>query len=381
MPNTLKMRCMLLCAAFTACLTACKPGINQTYTDDADTADETLPSCELEFKNTGGSDEAKTLFNVVRNLSCDKETFKGYLLSGQSVGDLSSLAGNDSLRNYQGLIEDLNTSTDKRIAIASVEMGEKTSDANEATAALNQLSIHAESSGIVSVTWIPLNPFEGANNSAPTAPSDDVDLNKLSDDKNEDLAVYKDYEAQMEAVSKYLSELEKNNIAVLFAPLVKMNKAQYWYGNGNASQTEFRNLWIRTQNYFNRKNSSLVWVYAPEDSATMDEKTALWGYNQQLNIDVIAPWVQDADLKFPHYKEYLEKKIPLGLTRLSHTSTDGQFDNTAYDTRLRSRYPALAYWISDHDSYSLARNRNAADLLKRSNIVTANTLASKGWLE
>ncbi|MDZ7924653.1 MAG: hypothetical protein U5M23_11430 [Marinagarivorans sp.] len=148
-----------LCLSFTAC----KSGYNRLYTSSD--PDENAPPCTENSITDSPSTQAAAVYSLISDLTCKKT--KGYILSGQSLGDGNQINGNDNNKNYATLIDNIARSEKRRIAIASIDYENSAQfSAAELTEANKQLITHANThGGIVSISWTPQNPFPNANNS------------------------------------------------------------------------------------------------------------------------------------------------------------------------------------------------------------------------
>lgn len=375
----------------TACLvTACKAGYNRIY-DNSDPEEET-PDC-IEAPITGtASDETKEVFRLIADLSCER--IEDYVLVGQSLGAGDQIVDNsDDNRSYQALVEGLASKTGRYPAIISIDYEEvEQFDKTALNNAHEQLKAHADSNGIISITWTPFNPWKETSASDPLTPNDDVDLALLyGEDDNS--AAWGRFNSQLTLVSEQLKALSDMKVPVLFSPFPQMNIKERWYGAHNDnSESKFVSLWNHVYNTINdQKPTNLIWVYSPLWGNDLNRKSATWGYPDSSRIDIIGGFAYSNILQLGDYEEYEALNKPLGLTRLApESTTDGSFDNTNYVNLLSSQYPFIAYWIAEHNTpvtnqepikRAIVSNANANELMKDKNTATRETIDAQNWLD
>lgn len=367
-------------------LNGCKSGYNVLYENG--TADEDAPSCNSQPSNTNLSASALRVYDLIVDLSCER--IPDFVLSGQSTGNGNEISGNDNFRSYNALINQLTQDTGNTPAIVAIDY-EKTAQfsSTQLTEANGTLETHHNNSGLVSISWTPLNPW-APNSSNPLAATEDTDLTVLygTDTTN---AVYTAFNDRLTLIIEQLNALDDLNIPVLFSPLPSMNTDEYWYGaHSDNTEAEFRALWQHIYTRVNTQVNNVIWVYAPRSGTTAQRVSALWGYPS--NVDVIAGISLSNEINITDYTSYRDQNKPLGMTRLAPSTADGTFDNTLYASELTGRFPFVAYWIADHDTdnssqpnssdilRSLINNEKEDSLLSNENIATTQTLISEQWL-
>ncbi|HEY7774439.1 MAG TPA: glycosyl hydrolase [Marinagarivorans sp.] len=386
-------------ALVTACasLIACKAGYNHIY-ENSDPDDDAVVRCSGSPITSDPTEKTLALYDAISDLSCiiddDEEAF--YIV-GQSVGNGDEIVSDDSFRNYATLIGSL----DRRIAIASVdyEKSQRYSE-SELKDANDKLIEHAGDGGIVSITWTPLNPWTADNNDIDDklAWSNNTDLPELynAPEEGEESKAYQDFDSQITLVVEMLAELANQNVPVLFAPFPEMNTSAVWYGaqtNADADNTntevKFKALWDRLASAIEAQDlKNILWVYAPSTGIASNRVTATWGYPGSSNTDIVAPVAYTDEVSISDYSTYVDMNKPLGMTRLAPRPLgDGNFDNRNYITQLDASYPAIAYWIAEHDDResndlrSIASNEFANELLRDKRTATIETIKNEEWLK
>ena len=374
-------------ALFCASLGACKAGYNRIYENDI-VIDESVRTCSKTPITTNTSPATLKVFNLISDLSCRQ--IKDYILSGQSLGNGNAINGTNPAYNYATLIDNL-AQTGQSIAVINIDYE---NDNRYSLATLNEanetLIRHAQKSGIISISWTPLNPWSTNNT---LAHSTDVKLtNLISNDPA--LSGQQAFTTQLNNVIQALRRLQENNIPVVFSPFPEMNTAKMWYGAQQANTDgDFKKLWdFVNQQFANAQLNNILWVYAPYTGLASEIKSTTWGYPGDNKIDIIAPISFSDELNISAYEEYVKFNKPMGMTHLAPKTANGKFDNRLYASQLNGRFTNISYWIAAHDDdsngdgtidilRSIYRNEKAAELFNdNSFIATTETIANKSWL-
>lgn len=373
---------------------ACKPGYNRIY-DNSDPDEETRDCVEAPITSTA-SDKTKKVFELVAGLSCDRTNdLKDLVLVGQSLGAGNQIAdATDEDHSYEALAEELADSTGRYPAIISIDYEEV--DRFDETA-LNEaheiLKSHADSDGIVSITWTPLNPWKTSDANEPLTPSsEENDISILyGDDDGSD--AWNRFNTQLTLVSKQLKALSEMGVPVLFSPLPQMNIKERWYGaHEDNSAAKFVSLWNHVYSTINEQQpTNLIWVYSPRWGNINIRKSATWGYPDAGKVDVIGGVIYSNSLEISDYEAYEALDKPIGLTRLApETFVNGTFDNMSYINLLSEEYPFIAYWIAEHNTpvagedsikRAIISNINAEQLMQNNKTATRTTIDTKNWLD
>lgn len=374
-------------SASCAFLLSCKSGYNRLY-EDSD-PDENAPVCSGNPSNGSLSDSGVKVYDLISDLSCEK--IEDYVLSGQSVGFGNEAGDDDEYRNYETLVEQLASDTDKTVAVISIDY-EKTElfTSGELDEANEVLIKHHDKGGLVSISWTPQNPWVDTQ-SDKLSPIDDSDLAILYGDDADDEA-YIAFNDRLTLVIEKLKALEDKNIPVLFSPFPEMNTTTYWYGaHDDNTEVKFKALWKHVYTAVNAKVDNVLWVYAPRSGTTSQRVSALWGY--PANLDIISGISYSDEVNISDYDKYRDQDKPMGMTRLAPATSDGTFDNNKYVTELTDRYPYIAYWIAEHDTdnsddagtdniqRSIYRNTKANELMNASDVASAETIVEEQWLK
>lgn len=357
-----------LCAGllFTA---GCKTGYNRTYSR---AKDPDPPPCATNMANALASNEARTVFKMLASLTCADTRSDGYLM-GQNAGFGNQLV-EDANRGYERLFEGLDDATTHKPAVLSIDYEhDRIFSADELLEANDQLKIHWDEGGIVSISWMPLSPWvaepaAGQPSSLLYANAGDVDLADLLDDSTE---VYEAWTEKLDQIAAALQDLKDQNVPVLWRPLPEMNKNIYWWGTQASNPTSatdaslFTDVWEDMYDYLTKTKglNNLIWVYSPGESptnTTSREKDVGWAYPGEDFVDVVAGITRSDSLQIKDYQALVDLERPVGMAEYSPTpaevggtlsGTVKAFDARTYADRLHGSYKAVSYWVSWH-SYS-----------------------------
>lgn len=360
----------ILCAGLLF-IAGCKTGYNRTYNRSKD---PNPPPCATQTSNPNATSEARDVFDMLAGLTCAKTSVDGYLM-GQNAGFGNQVA-EDGNRGYEHLFAGLDDATTHTPAVLSIDYEhDQVFSADELLEANDQLKIHWDEGGIVSVSWMPLSPWvpepaAGQPSTLLFANAGTVDLADLLDDTT---AVYDEWTQKLDQVAVALKDLQDQGVPVLWRPLPEMNKDLYWWGT-QASNPEsatdaklFIDIWQDMYEYLTETKglNNLLWVYSPGESpssTTSREKPVTWAYPGDDFVDVVAGITRNDSLQIKDYQALVDLKRPLGMAEYSPTPSEvggtesgtiKTFDARTYADRLSGSYKAVSYWVSWH-SYSYA---------------------------
>lgn len=351
-------------------IAGCKTGYNRTYNRSKD---PNPPPCATQTSNPNATNEARDVFNMLAGLTCAKTSVDGYLM-GQNAGFGNQVA-EDGNRGYEHLFLGLDDATTHTPAVLSIDYEhDQVFSADELLEANDQLKIHWDEGGIVSVSWMPLSPWL----QDPTAPSREfanAGTVNLADLLNDTTAAYDAWTEKLDQVAVALKDLQDQNVPVLWRPLPEMNKDLYWWGTqasnpSNATDAKlFIDVWQDMYDYLTETKglNNLLWVYSPGESpssTTSREKPVAWAYPGDDFVDVVAGITRRDTLDINDYQALVDLKRPVGMAEYSPTpaedggtesGTSKKFDARLYADRLNSSYKAVSYWVSWH-TYSYTKN-------------------------
>ena len=380
-----------------ASLQGCKTGYNRTYNYATDT---NPPDCAT--ANGHLSADGLKVFNLLKDFTCAGRKADGYLVGqnlgyGNEINNPESLTNNDvDNHSYQRLIEGFDDITSHTPAVVSIDYEYKRLY-SEATLekANGKLKQHWDAGGLVSISWMPLNPWEndfsdisgnpGTSMDVFAPEAGNIDLADLWDDTTD---VYEVWHKKLDAMAVALNELKDDGVVVLWRPLPEMNTDTYWWGTGASDPVDnsnggdlYKTLWKNMFDYFKDKGvDNLLWVYSPAPSS--DEYSINWAYPGEKFVDVVAGIARNNELNIKDYQDMVDLGRPVAMAEyspnpasdsvkslVSAESDRGTFDNATYADRLNGSYPAVAYWVSWHSS--------ALDDETRSNLALVDNLNSK----
>lgn len=405
-----------------AALQGCKTGYNRTNTGSSDA---NPPECATTPADSNLSDQGLKVFNLVAGLTCaNKDYADGYLV-GQSLGSGNQLnlelgANDPNNHSYERLINGFDNITTHRPAIAAIDY-ESTqlfteTELKEANLTLKE---HWDAGGLVSISWMPLSPWQNdfADIEGNRGTADDrlfdaasgIDLADLLDNSTD---VYNVWRNKLNAMAVTLKDLQDKGVVVLWRPLPEMNNDTYWWGteasnpSGKATEAKlYTDLWVDMFEFFTEFEGgalhNLLWVYSPGE--TQSEYAITWGYPGDEYVDVVAGIARNDQLSIKDYNALVALGRPVAMAEYSPNSASdlvsspitnanerGSFDNLTYADRLKESYPAVAYWISNHSglvdtntrsNLALVDNQNAKGLMERNYIFSVEKMVDKKMRE
>jgi mannan endo-1,4-beta-mannosidase len=346
-------------------LAGCKTGFNRTYSRSKD---PNPPPCATQTSNSKATNEARIVFDLLAGLTCSQTKAEGFLM-GQNAGFGNQLVENSN-RSYERLFEGLDDATTHTPAVLSIDYEhDQIFSADELLEANDQLKIHWDAGGLVSVSWMPLSPWvqDPTVSALLYGSAGAVDLADLLDDST---AVYEVWTEKLDQIAVALKDLQDQGVPVLWRPFPEMNKNIYWWGTQASNPpaatdaTLFIDVWKDMYDYLTETKglNNLLWVYSPgespSDTSTGEEGVA-WAYPGDDFVDVVAGITRLDSLQIKDYQELVDLKRPVGMAEYSPTPSEvggtisgtKTFDASAYADRLNGSYKAVSYWVSWH-SYS-----------------------------
>ncbi len=369
----------------TTALAGCKPGFNETYSD-ATTNGKNNPPCNPAPVDSAANAQAKKVLRLVATFSCEDKAQFNRVLAGQHLGSADAVLNQNA---YNQLFDGFSRSGTTPAVLSVDYGGDQTYSQSQLITLNSTLKNHWNKNGLVSIRWMPKNPWETGFT---TAYSNSVSLKKLTQDSQS--TDYKNWRSQLDDIAAALKDLQDHNVAVLWQPFPLMNSPSVWWGSqastGEGKETDFETLWQDTYNYLRNTKGlhNLIWVFAPGDTTLeAGNKPINWGLLES-HVDILAPVVRNDSLSLRDYDDMINTNKPLALSELSpsYTSSAGgnsqQFDTLQYKTKLTDTYPFIAYWISWHNPtlgdkvhyLALTSNKNAASLLQNNSVITTEKI-------
>ena len=367
----------------------------------------TLSCAEISPSNQEAAPTTRKLLQLLMDYSCGRE--EGVLV-GQNAGHGSQIADPENSMSYHQLVESLVAQTGQAPALLGLDYGHDRIFTIEELGQANQvLTDHWNQGGIVTINWVPMNPWINPGDDPEGTPGDwldnrtivqpggrakDIILNDLIDPEK---PVYTAWRNQLDHVASALKELQNAGVVVLWRPMQELNGNWFWWGtheavNDNAS---FINLWRDMHDYFSNEKelNNLLWVYSPTPTSTAPV-SVLGRYPGADYVDVIAGTTYSDELTISDYADYLTLGKPMGMGEfgpgLSEFGGNGKIDNMMYLDVLTKKYPSIAYWVSWHNyNYSvdgevrteqlaIVHNENADQLMTDERSITRDKLQFVG---
>lgn len=347
-------------------LAGCKTGYNRTHSGSKD---PNPPPCAEEASNPNLTAEARRVFKMLAGLTCSSISFDGYVM-GQNAGFGNQIATETSDRSYTRLISGVDSATTHTPGLVAIDYEhDQIFTLDQLKQGNEKLKTHWREGGLVSISWMPRNPWD----SSTLLYTSDVDLDSLLDDST---SAYDAWRDRLDVIADALKDLQDAGVAVLWRPLPEMNRDIYWWGSrashvsgDSADASLYTDLWEDMYTYFKEKGlNNLLWVYSPGESYSGNAgpagKSATWAYPGDTFVDVVAGIARDDSLSIKDYQALIDLKRPFGMAEYSPTpaevggkksATTKTFDARTYVDRLHGSYPATGYWVSWH-SYTAQLN-------------------------
>ena len=377
---------------------------------DITVTDPTISCVDISPSNQQASPASKQLLSMLMDYSCGR--LPGVMV-GQNAGHGSQIADPDHSMSYNQLIESLVLQTGHAPAVVGLDYGhDRIFTAEELSQANQVLTDHWNLGGLVTINWVPMNPWINPGDDPEGNPGSWLDnrtivqaggraegiiLNDLIDPTK---PVYTSWRTQLDHVANALQELRDAGVVVLWRPMQELNGTWFWWGtyeSVNDSQS-FINLWQDMHDYFTNEKqlNNLLWVYSPTPGSTTPVGV-LDRYPGADYVDVIAGTTYDDELNISDYNSYLTLGKPIGMGEfgpgLSEFGGSGKIDNMKYLDVLTESYPSIAYWVSWHnytytdgdtiqtEQLAIVHNENAAQLMEDERSITREKLQFVGGLD
>lgn len=357
-------------------LAGCKTGFNRTHSQPKD---PNPPPCAKEASNPNVSNEARAVFKMLAGFTCSDSPFDGYVM-GQNAGSGNQIAIDSHDRSYAKLITAVDTATTHLPGMVAIDYEhDRIFTVAQLKSANEKLEAHWNEGGLVSISWMPLNPWKNDAQDPVSTPGTAADL--LAGDERHDLAdllddstdVYEVWRRKLDHVAEALQDLEAKGVAVLWRPLPEMNTERFWWGTFNNRVTNnvddaslYTDLWEDMYEYLTKDKelSNLLWVYSPGESGTPNGKNATWAYPGADFVDVVAGIARNDALNIKDYQVLIDLQRPFGMAEYSplpaekggvDSASPKMFNALTYADRLHGSYKAAGFWVSWH-SYDASQD-------------------------
>lgn len=410
----------LLASCLALALSACEPGYHKTITVDDE--DLTAPDCDVSPNNNNISNAANSVFNLLANFTCDDADRDGVIM-GQSAGFGNQIVSDNDGRSYTELFDAFTDETGHTPAMLSIDYEhDRIYTRQELRDANQKLRAHWNRRGLVTVSWMPLNPWtnnaedpeNSPGNNGQLAFTNAVDLAALLDTGSE---MHRIWMRKLDHVADALADLRNEGIAVLWRPLPEMNNDTFWWGTqaiyNNDDQENaslYTELWQHMYRYFSneRELNNLLWVYSPAegvefptdtDSPPPTDAPVDWAWPGDEWVDIVGAIVRDDQLLIPDYKALSDLNKPMGLAEYGpqyahhggaftgNDDIDTRFDNRTYIDKLDTYYSFMSYWVTWHSfdddasnitsHQALIHNRFSSELARKEATYSIERLRSR----
>lgn len=243
-------------------------------------------------------------------------------------------------------------------------------------AALARFAAHARRGGFVTLCWHAPNPWTGG-------PSDDLKVGDFNDLLKPDTPAYAAWQRSLSRVAGWLRELRDSGVVVLWRPFHEMNlPGSHWWASRD--QAAFIAVWRQMFDRFSHEErlDNLLWVYSPNaefKGATKSTRPVAHYYPGAAHVDITGlDFYTRGPLRLREagYTELLALGKPMALCEFGPRGPKGEREppDRTYDYRdllrqLRAEYPEIVYFMAWMDSFALARQIGAVDVLRNHNVL------------
>jgi mannan endo-1,4-beta-mannosidase len=319
--------------------------------------------------NPQASASARALLALLRALP-SRPT--GRLIAGQHCGGVRRLN-----ERYEATVEGVAQATGQRIALVGSDFIGGFDDAARA-----RLASHWHAGGLVTLCYHAPNPWTGG-------PSDDRTIGDFVELTTPGTAAYAAWQRTLDQTAEWLAGLRDDGVIVLWRPFHEMNlPGSHWWASRD--QAAFIALWQQMFTRFSQEErlDNLLWVYSPNAefaAPTKATRPVECYYPGSEYVDITGLDIYTCgplNLREAGYAELLALGKPMALCEFGPRGPVGEReppDHTyAYGDllrQLRDDYPEVVYFMAWMDSFALARQNGAADLLRDNRVLTVERLA------
>lgn len=134
--------------------------------------------------------------------------------------------------------------------------------------------------GVNAISWHPLNPASGGN-------SWDVSESPLQMLESDSLLSVK-LDAWIGKAADFILSLKDENgeaIPVVFRPWHENSGTWFWWGTGNSTPEQYKDLWKRTRRIFDEKGvENVLWAYSPDKDLTREQYFSTYPGDEYVDI-------------------------------------------------------------------------------------------------
>jgi mannan endo-1,4-beta-mannosidase len=291
------------------------------------------------------------------------------IISGQAIGRPGGYGTNDMLNGYKHLVDQLHDQTGQWVGLIGASYGQRSTRQKPPYIEADQLlADYWKAGGLVTIVWLPANPWTGGNQ------SDANGVGPFNELLTPGTPPYVAWHAELDELALDLEELQKAGVVVLFRAFPEQNGSWFWWGaqRGKLTKDQFSSLWRSAFDYLTRTKGlhNLLWVFATSARAPIDP-LALYPGSDVVDIVGVDDYEQ-SEPNIPSYRELLSLGKPIALTEFgpdekTAKSNPHNFDFTTLRDALQHKYDKFAYFMAwsgaDDRPQALLENRNAAALL------------------
>ena len=295
----------------------------------------------------------------------------GRLIAGQHCGGVKRLD-----ERYRTTVDGLARTSGRRLALIGSDF---IGGFNEA--ARVRLTDHWRAGGLVTICYHAPNPWTGGA-------SDDRTIGNFADLTTPGTAAYAAWQRTLAQTAQWLAGLRDAGVVVLWRPFHEMNLPEsHWWASRD--QSAFIALWRQMFTRFSHEEhlDNLLWVYSPNAEWTAPTKATRPAEHYYPGAEYVDVTGLDLYTRGPlklreaGYRELLALGKPMALCEFGPRGPAGEREppDRTYDyqellRQLRDEYPEVVYFMAWMDSFALARQNGAADLLRNDWILTVGTL-------
>lgn len=289
---------------------------------------------------------------------------------------------------YKECVENLYEQTGKWVGLLALQYDDLSQIKLVNTYALD----YWKRGGLVKIKYSLDNPWtgKGRNDRPKKGEFNYIDIPGLLDPKNSrtpaqreaNQMAHEKYRSILDSLADGLSELQKQDITVLFRPISEMNGAWFWWGK--SSRVDYIALWQDMFRYLTTTKglNNLIWVYESDSSVHMLNPSDCY-YPGDDYVDVMGHNFYNDTWELPFDANQLHRDYPKIYAfpqAGAGGKKDGTWDNMTFLDGIINRYPRCSFFAA-WNSYSIqggkvrvkraiVDNQNAKQLMDHPWIVT-----------
>jgi mannan endo-1,4-beta-mannosidase len=184
---------------------------------------------------------------------------------------------------------------------------------------------------------------------------------------------------QLDELAQGLQELKDAGVVVLWRPFHEMNGGWFWWGAQKPE--DFIKVWRHMFDYFSQTKNldNLLWVYGPNHGPKTAAYYAGDACTDLVGIDAYTDHIDPEHIR--GVREVVALGKPFGFTEygpFGPQNPPGDYDYRRLGDGLEKHFPEAVFFMSWNAKWSLARNRNVAELLGSPRIANRDDLP-KDW--